>query len=478
MNLTTGLAGNIARLVRAITLVVFVWLSSALLVAQPRPSPQDEEHRAIFRELVEINTSADGGSVAPASRAVAVRLAAAGYAASDVDEIGPDQSCVNVLATLRGRDPSLKPILLLAHLDVVPAKRSDWQHDPYVLREDNGWFVGRGTLDNKAGASVLVSNMVRWKREGFVPARDVIMVLTCDEETTAERGMIWLLANRSRLGTAEYALNTDAGGVEPRAAGRASFWVQAAEKAYVTFTFTARNAGGHSSVPRADNAVYALAAALGRLAAFRFPVQYNEVSQRSFARAADLESGQLADDLRAASLGATDGPAIERLSAIPYINSDLRTTCVATMLTGGHAENALPQSATATVNCRVFPGVPEAEIKRQLEAVVADATIGVTTAYPMTASTASPLRDDVMTAVDRLANRYWPGAVVVPGMSAGATDGLYLRNIGVPVFGVGAIEIAPDDERSHGLDERVPVRSLFRAREFWYELIETLAARR
>ena len=448
--------------------------TGAAAPAQYSPSPHDDEHRAIFRELVEINTSPEGGSVAPASRAVAARLAQAGYGPGEVEQVGPDASCVNVVATLRGRDAAARPVLLLAHLDVVPARRADWQHDPYVLREENGWFLGRGTLDNKAGASVLVANMARYKRERFVPARDVVMVLTCDEETTAEGGMLWLLANRPRLAQAEYALNTDAGGVERRSTGRVVFGVQAAEKAYVTFSLTARNEGGHSSVPRPDNAIYALAAALGRLAAYRFPVQYNEVSQRSFARSAELETGQLAEDLRAAGLGATEGPAIERLSAIPHINSDLRTTCVATMLTGGHAENALPQSATATVNCRVFPGASEADVRRRLESVAADETITVSTAYPMTPSPASPLRDDVMREVERLAQAFWPGAVVVPGMSAGATDGLYLRNRGVPVLGVSAIEIAPEDDRAHGLDERVPVRSVFSAREFWYALVKAV----
>ncbi|MEZ5285981.1 MAG: M20/M25/M40 family metallo-hydrolase [Vicinamibacterales bacterium] len=447
---------------------------AAPVAAQYAPSPRDEEHRAILRELVELDTSPEGGREPDAAGAVAARLRAAGYGTDDVELAGPSPACVNLVATLPGRDRAARPVLLLAHLDVVPARREDWAADPFELREDDGWFLGRGTLDNKAGASVLVADMIRWKREGFVPARDLILVLTCDEETTAEAGMRWLLTHRPRLAAADYALNTDAGGIDPRPGGRALFSVQAAEKAYVTFAFTARNEGGHSSVPRADNAIYALSAALGRLAAFRFPVQYNEVSQASFARAASLEEGQLADDLRAAAGGATEGPAIERLSAVPAINSDLRTTCVATMLAAGHAENALPQSATATVNCRVFPGVSEADIARTLRSVVNDPTIDVTTTYEMVPSPASPLRRDVMDAVGRLAQQFWPGALVVPGMSAGATDGLYLRNIGVPVYGVAALAIDPDADRSHGLDERVPVRSVFEAREYWYALVRAL----
>jgi acetylornithine deacetylase/succinyl-diaminopimelate desuccinylase-like protein len=319
-------------------------------------------------------------------------------------------------------------------------------------------------MDNKAGASGLVANMMRWKRERFVPSRDLVMVLTCDEETDATGGIRWLLEARPRLGTADYALNTDAGGVERRSSGRVAFSLQAAEKQYVTFALTAKNEGGHSSVPRPDNAIYALAAALGRLAAHRFPVQYNPVTQASFARTASLESGPLAEDVAVAGRGQTSGAAIDRLSAIPYLNSDLRTTCVATMLAGGHAENALPQSATATVNCRVFPGVPEDEVKKVLESVVADPTITVSTVYEMVPSSASPLRDDILPTIERVVNTFWKGATVVPGQSAGATDGLYLRNIGVPVFGLSAIEIAPEEERSHGLNERVPVRSLYESR--------------
>lgn len=455
-------------------MVVAAVLGGSPGYAQYVPSPRDDEQRTILRELVEIDTSPGGGGEPAAARAMAARLSAAGYAAADVEVVGPTPACVNVVATLRGRNPDVKPVLLLAHLDVVPATRSDWAHDPFVLREEDGWFLGRGTLDNKAGVSVLVANMIRWKAERWVPARDLVMVLTCDEETTAEAGIRWLLQNRPRLAAAEYALNTDAGAVERRASGRVAFSLQAAEKSYVTFALTARNEGGHSSVPRPDNAIYALATALGRLAGHRFPVQYNPVSQASFARSARLEVGPLADDLGAAGRGETSGSAIERLSAVPHLNADLRTTCVATMLSAGHAENALPQSATATVNCRVFPGVSEGEVKRVLESVVADPTITVSTVYEMVPSTASPLRDDVLVVVERVAVAFWRDAVVIPGMSAGATDGLYLRNLGVPVFGLSAIEMAPEEDRSHGLDERVPVRSVFEAREYWYALVRML----
>ncbi|MGQ0648018.1 MAG: M20/M25/M40 family metallo-hydrolase [Gemmatimonadaceae bacterium] len=451
-------------------------LSPMALATQQRPATEDSLHRAIFRELVEINTSPMDGDVSRASWAVQRRLAAAGYPRRDVQVIGPGAMCLNVVATLRGRDSAAKPILLMAHLDVVPARRADWKFDPFVLREDDGWFYGRGVLDNKAGASVLVANMIRWKRERCTPARDLVMVLTCGEETSAEGGIQWLLGNVPRLRHADYALNTDAGDVHESKNGTISFNVQAAEKAYASFALIARNPGGHSSLPRPDNAIYALASALTRVSAHTFPVMFNDVTRTAFARGAELESGQRADDMRAAGRGETSGAAIDRLSNVTHLASQLRTTCVATMLAGGHAEKALPQSATATVNCRIMPGVAVAEVERALRGLVADTSVTVKLSYPPVPSPPSPLREDVLPTIERLAQEFWRTTVVIPSMSAGATDGLHVRNIGVPVYGVSAIQMAPQDDRSHGLDERVPVQSLYVAREFWYQMVKTLAS--
>lgn len=448
--------------------------SSAAWAQTPAISTLDAEHRLVFKELVEMNTSPMGGNVSRAARAMAVRLRSAGFAMRDVQVLGRTPACQNVVATLRGKDGSAKPVLLLAHLDAVPARRSEWVYDPYVLREQDGWFYGRGTLDNKAGASVIVANMMRWKREKFVPLHDVIAVLTCDEETTASEGIQWLLANVPRLKNADYALNTDAGGVYPTKGGKVVFDLQASEKVYASFELTARNPGGHSSLPRPDNAIYALSAALLRISRTVFPVMYNEVTRVAFERSAALEPGQLAEDLRAAGRGESAGDAVNRLSETPYLNSQLRTTCVATMLTGGHAENALPQSASATVNCRVFPGTPIADVERTLVAAVADTTVSVRLTYPPVPSPPSPLRDDIVPTVERVAREEWPNAVLIPGQSNGATDGLYLRNAGVPVYGVSALFLKPEDDRSHGLDERIPVTSLYRSREYWYRLVKTL----
>ncbi len=444
--------------------------------AQRAADHPDSAHRAIFKELIEFDTSPVGGRVSAASRAVARRLRAAGYLPGDVQVVGPGPGCLNVVATLRGKDRSAAPILLMAHLDVVNAKRSDWKYDPFVLREGEGFFYGRGALDNKAGASVLVANMVQWKRERFVPTRDVILVLTCDEESTAEGGMVWLLKHVPRLRTAAYALNTDAGGVSPTATGRMVFDLQAAEKTYVTFELTATNPGGHSSVPRPDNAIYALAAALGRLSQYQFPVEYNAVTRTFYARSAEFASGALAEAMRAAGRGETSGPAIETLLNDPYRGAGLHTTCVATMLAGGHAENALPQSATATVNCRLMPGTDTAVVRRTLERVVGDTTVRIKLTYTPTPSGASPLMPEVMSVVEPLATRTWPGSTVVPGMSNGATDGLYLRNLGVPVFGLSGILMRLEDERAHGLDEKVPVASLYQSRVFWDSMVKMLTS--
>ena len=436
---------------------------------------EDSLARAVLKELIEINTAPSGGAMSTATRAMAARLIAAGYDEGDVQLAGPDAAHQNLVVTLRGRDREAKPVLLLAHIDVVEALASDWSMDPFTLIEKDGYFYGRGTTDNKGGAAVIIANMLRWKRERFVPSRDVIAVLTTDEETTAEAGIQWLLANVPRLKAAEYALNTDAGGM---LAGKGSepprFFVQSSEKMYQTFRLEVSNRGGHSSLPRADNAIYALARALAKVEAFHFPVMYNEVTRVSFARSATLAKGQVAADLRALAGGARSGPAVARMSREPGINGNLRTTCVATMLSGGHAENALPQRATATVNCRIFPGVSEREVQATLERVVGDTSVHFSTVGVSTPSPASPLRPDVMGVVESASREIWPRAVSIPVMENGATDGLFLRNVNVPVYGVSGPLYDGDDDRAHGRDERLSVRHFNETREFWYRMVKGL----
>lgn len=442
-----------------------------------RPAVHDSLVKALLGELIAFNTAPSGRQMSQANARMAAHLRAAGYPAGDVQLAGPDSLHQNLVATLRGRDPAASPILLMAHIDVVEALRDDWSMDPYVMHEVDGYLYGRGATDNKGGAAVIMANMIRWKREGFVPARDVIAIFTTDEETSQQEGIAWLLANVPRLAQADYALNSDAGGfTEGDGGAPPRFHVQSSEKLYQTFSLEVTNRGGHSSLPRPDNAIYALARALARLEAHRFPVRYNDVTRATFAREAALSRGQRAADLRALAAGATTGAAVARLSRDPSINGNLRTTCVATMLAGGHAENALPQKATATVNCRIFPGTSAEEVRATLQRVVADTSVHLLMGTSSVPSPASPLRPDVMQVVEATARELWPRAVTIPYMENGATDGLYLRNRNVPVYGVAGPLYLSSDDRAHGRDERVAVHHLNAAREYWYRLVKALAA--
>jgi acetylornithine deacetylase/succinyl-diaminopimelate desuccinylase-like protein len=454
-----------------VTVVLFITASVPLSsAAQTRASSDDRTlARDILRELIEIDTSEPAGKPGAASEAIAKRLRAAGFAPDDVHVNGAEARLSNVVVRLRGRDPAAPSVLLMAHIDVVQARREDWSLPPFTLTEQDGYFYGRGVHDNKAGAAMLVANLIRLRREGFQPARDLVVVLTADEETTGD-GIRWLLANDNNVKRATVAFNTDAGSGVLQGDRRSVLGVQASEKVYVSYQLDVRNAGGHSSLPRADNAIYQLAKALTRLSAHQFPVKLNEVTRTALARAAAL-GGADATDMRAAAATPADPKAIDRLTRKPELASVMRTTCVATMLEGGHAENALPQLARATVNCRVLPGENVDDVDRALVRVIADDAVTIRRVAEPTPSPPSPLAKDVMGVVDRLAAQHFPGALVIPEMSAGATDGLYVRNAGVPVYGVSAIFLEANDVRAHGRDERIPVRSFYDALDFWYDLM-------
>jgi acetylornithine deacetylase/succinyl-diaminopimelate desuccinylase-like protein len=363
-------------------------------------------------------------------------------------------------------------------MDVVPARRSEWQRDPFALVQENGFFFGRGSLDNKVGIAHLTSTLLTLRAEGFTPTRDLIVWFSGDEETTGATTQALLSQHRDLLGDAEFALNSDAGGGQLDAQGRGvAYVVQTAEKTYASFTFTARNPGGHSSVPRADNAIYELADALARLRAFQFPVMWNDTTIESFRNAAGVFPGPEGQALRRFAERPGDRVAARTLSRNASLSSMMRTTCVATLLSGGHAENALPQTASATVNCRIFPGVAVADVLAELRAI-AGANVEVAQAGPSSASEASPLRPDVMQAVTRAAHANYPGAVITPFMSPGATDGLYFRAAGIPTYGVGAIFIRDEDDFSHGLNERVPVESFYNGLTHWRVMLTELAAPR
>jgi acetylornithine deacetylase/succinyl-diaminopimelate desuccinylase-like protein len=430
--------------------------------------------REIFAELININTSDSAGHTREAAEAMARRLVNAGFPTADVQVLGASPRYQNLVARYRGSGRGGRPILLMAHLDVVDARREDWSFDPYAFKELDGYYYGRGTSDNKAGCAMLIANFIRLKREGFVPDRDLIVVLTADEETSSD-AIKWLVTQRRDLIDADFALNSDGGGGELRDGKAIAFGVQTAEKVYQSFRLEVRNKGGHSSLPEPDNAIYRLSEGLARLAKHEFPVRLNETTRALFQQAAAVNPAAMAADMRAVSRS-TDTAAARRLSVVPYYNSIMRTTCVATRLMAGHADNALPQLATALVNCRMLPDDPPDRVQAQLVRVLADTAIHISRAGESTPSPASPLRPDVIGPMEKLVQQMWPGAVVIPEMSTGATDGLYVRNAGIPVYGVSAIFERIDDIRAHGRDERVGVKAFHDAAEFWYRIVKVLAS--
>ena len=424
----------------------------------------------IYAEMVEIPSVSGSEDSQRILAVTAARLEAAGI---ETEIAGPDSAQV-LVARLPGTGDR-PPLLLLAHLDVVPALREDWSVDPFTLVLDDGWWYGRGTEDNKAGAAFLVFNLIRAKREGFVPDRDWVVALTSDEETESA-GIRWLVTEgRELIGEPEFALNTDSGGGITRDGRDVMFDVQASEKVYLTFELEVDDDGGHSSRPTPDNAIDALARGLVRLAEHRFPVTLNEVTRGFLERSAAFEEGSMAADMRAVAAIPSDSGAAARLSDSPFFNALLRTTCTATRLEAGHADNALPQTARATVNCRILPGEPIDAVDATLNAVLADPRIRVTRKREPTASPPSPLRPEILEPIEAIVEEMWPGATVVPVMSTGATDGLYVRNAGIPVYGTGAIFDDSEEARAHGRDERVSVERFYEALEFWNRLMRRLS---
>ena len=464
-------------IVKQLAWLLFV---SSTIALQAQTGPNDARAREIYKELVEINTTdTPAGNVTKAAEAMAARLKTAGFPAADIQVLGPDPKKGNLVLRWRaGAGAGRKPILLLAHLDVVEAKREDWSFDPFTFLEKDGFFYGRGTSDDKAMAAQFVANLIRLKQEGFTSDRDVILALTADEEGGTFNGVDWLVKNHKNLIDAEFAVN-EGGGGNMRKGKYLTNEVQASEKVFQDFHLEVTNPGGHSSLPVKDNAIYHLAGGLARLAAFDFPVQMNEVTRGYFERSASVQDDpKMAADMRAVARPTPDAAAAARLSAaVPFYNSLMRTTCVATRLQGGHAINALPQMAGANVNCRILPGVSPASVKDKLVEVLADPQIKVTFVGEANPSKPSPLRPDVMNAVESLTKQMFPGVVVVPVMSTGATDGLYLRNAEIPTYGIDGTFGDLDDVRAHGKDERVGVKQFYEGLEFQYRLIKMLARR-
>jgi acetylornithine deacetylase/succinyl-diaminopimelate desuccinylase-like protein len=436
------------------------------------PAEHEALAREVFKELIEINTT-QSGSTTRAAEAMAARLRASGFPEDDVRVLGPVANKGNLVARLRGRNSGQKPIILLAHLDVVEALPKDWTVDPFTFLEREGWFYGRGTMDDKDESAIWTTTLIRLKREGYVPDRDIILMLTADEEGGPHNGVDWLLKNHRGLIDAGYALNEGGGGVV-KGGHRLSHNVQASEKIYQSFELLVTNSGGHSSLPRQDNAIHQLAAALTRLAAYNFPIKLNEVTRAFFERIAAVEMPEVAAAIRGVLRRPADPAAARVLSRMPEYNSRLRTTCVPTMLDGGHAENALPQRARAVMNCRILPDEPPADVLATLRRVAADPEVSITPIDEAQPSPPSPLATEVLGPIEEITAHMWPGVPVIPTMAAGATDGLYLRRAGIPVYGVSGVFEDVEDVRAHGRDERIHHTWFFEGLEFGYRLVKRL----
>jgi len=438
------------------------------------------EARAIYEQLIDINTSYKEGSTSPAAHAMATRFLDAGFPAADVHVLGPaGDKDSSVVVRMPGTSKTLKPILLLAHLDVVEALKSDWSVDPYRLTERDGFFYGRGTSDIKDGDAILVETMLRLKREHVVPERTLIVALTAGEEGGGGYdGVGWLLANHRDLIDAELCINPDGGDPLIKDGKRIVRPVQASEKLYQSFDLTVTNKGGHSSMPTPDNAIARLAESIVRVSRFHFPVHLTETTRAYFERSAALQGGQLAADMRAIAANERDSAAAARLSMSPFYNAQLRTTCVPTMLDGGHAPNALPQTAHALVNCRILPGETPAEVSATLVRVVADDSVRITPIEDAKPGAASPLNPVIMTPVETVTARLWPGVPVIPQMETGATDGARLRAAGIPTYGLSSVFLDVDDVRAHGRDERIMTKSFYEGVDYMYQLVREVAAAR
>ena len=429
--------------------------------------------RVIFRELIETDTTGKNGAT-KASVAMAARLKAAGFTDAELTLAGPRPQNQNLIVRLRGRGTQ-RPVLFIGHLDVVEALRADWTTDPFTLVEKDGYFYGRGTTDMKDSDTALVTSLIRLKQASYVPDRDIIVALTDHEEGGNANGVSWLLRNRRDLIDVEYCINPDGGSGELKHGKPVMMEFQTAEKTYLAFQLEVTNKGGHGSLPTKDNAIYRLAAGLGRLAAYDFPIQLNETTQTFFARSAAQETGQTKADMLAVAQTPPDMAAAARLAASStFYNAMLRTTCVATMLSGGHAENALPQVARAVLNARMLPDGSVNDVMATLNTVLADDQIKITQRGSGTVSPLSPLRRDVFEKVERLTAAMWPGVTVTPTMSTGASDGKSLRAAGIPVYGVSGSFTDVDDVRAHGKDERIGVKEFYAAVDFMHELMKTL----
>jgi acetylornithine deacetylase/succinyl-diaminopimelate desuccinylase-like protein len=441
--------------------------------------------RSIFQELIEINTTDSVGNVTTAAEAMAKRFRAAGFPEGDLALLGPNVRKKNLVVRYHGTG-QFKPVLLIGHLDVVEARREDWSTDPFKFVEKDGWFYGRGTQDMKDGDAIMVTTLLRMKKEGFKPDRDIILALTADEEGGSSNGVDWLLKHHRDLVDAEFVLNHDGSSIVSDHGRQLYYELDGTEKVYGDYQLMVTNPGGHSSLPVPDNAIYALADGLGRIEKYEFPFELNSVTRGYYEKMATIETGQRSADMLAILSASPDPAAIERLSKDAIDHSIMHTTCVATRLDGGHANNALPQRATAVVNCRILPGHSTEEVRQDLIRVLADPRITVRyidengkvqekgsdrKGYPP-----PPLNPVIMRPLEALVSKDWPGLKVVPNMSPGASDGVYTSAVNMPTYTITGIDIDKDNERAHGRDERLGVESFYKGNEFFYQYLKALTS--
>lgn len=469
-------------MIRTMSAAVLAAAAFASPALAQEPRPDQLAFRELYRELIEINTTLSSGSCTAAAEAMAARLKAAGFADADLKIIAPADRPKDgaLIATLKGSDTRAKPILLLAHIDVVEANRADWERDPFKLVEEDGFFYARGASDDKAQAAVWTDSLIRYKQEGFKPRRTLRMALTCGEETPDTfNGVQYLIANHRDLMDAAFVINEGSGGRLDDQGNRISLGIQAGEKVYQDYTLEVTNRGGHSSAPVRDNAIYHLSQGLARLADYDFPVKLNDAVRANFERMAVIEGGPGGAAMAAVAKNPADAEAVAIVARDPGRNSMMRTTCVATMVNAGHAPNALPQRAQANVNCRILPGESVEATREALVKVLADDAIKVTAlGDPSPVPPPPALTKAILEPAEKVAAKLWPGVPVVPVMATGATDGRFLNAVGVPTYGLTGFFGEASGNGAHGLNEKMRVRSLYEGRDFLHEVVKLYANQR
>lgn len=465
------------RFSKLIAASILAALSSTSMAQTLRPD--QVAFRDLYKELVETNTTQSEGSCTLASERMAARLKAAGFADSDITLFATPEKPKDggLVAVLKGTSKKAKPILLLAHIDVVEARRADWVRDPFTLIEEGGYFYARGASDDKSQAAIWTDAMIRFKKEGFKPKRTIKLALTCGEETVgAFNGAEWLATNKPELIAAEFALNEGGGGRMDASGKKILLAMQVGEKTVQNYQLETTNPGGHSSVPRPDNAIYSLTAAVNKVGQYEFPIQFSDTTRTFFKRTGELTGGEMGAAIKALLANPNDKAADAIVSKDASYHSTLRTTCVATMLDAGHAMNALPQRARAVVNCRVFPGVSVDTVKAELDRIIGDSSVSITKIEPLRPmAVPPPLSPKVFGPAEKLAAKHFPGVPMIPVMSTGGTDAPYLALAGIPTYGMPGIFQQLEGSGVHGLNERISVKSLYEGRDYLFELAKIYA---